>query len=309
MEYIFLILGFALLFTGGDLLVKAGVSLATHFRISTLAIGVTVVSFGTSAPELIVSISATLKGHPDIALGNIIGSNISNIAMVLGVMAVILPLPVERNLIRIDWPFMMLASLIFYLFTLNGTISYIEGIILTGMLAVYLYMSVHNSRTQVIKAGYRFPKARYGLIKSLFIFILASAGLYFGADFLVDSAGKIALNLGVSERVIAVTIIAFGTSVPELATSVAAVVKKETGITTGNIIGSNIFNILAVPGITSIIKTVSVSREILPDIYSMLGISVALLLLMVFGNKVLTRNRGVLLLLLYGLYIAMVLSV
>ncbi len=309
MEYIFLLLGFAILLISGNMLVRAGVSLATHLRVSTLAIGVTIVSLGTSAPEMVVSISAVFKDLPDIALGNVIGSNISNIGLVLGLTVLILPLPVGLSSINRDWPFMMLSSLIFYLFAFNGIISWIEGIVLLSLLTGYLYLTFRSSRREMLVTGHRFEKADYSIFLAIIMVVISSAGLYFGAGWLVSSAEKIATNLGVSERVIAVTLIAFGTSVPELATSLAAAVKKEMSITIGNIIGSNIFNILAIPGITGILKRITVSGEILFDIHYMLGISLLLFLLMIpFKNSKLNRKRGVFLLLSYATYIFIVFS-
>lgn len=307
MEYFLLLLGFTILLISGNLLVRAGVSLATHLRVSTLAIGVTIVSLGTSAPELVVSISAVFKELPDIALGNVIGSNISNIGLVLGLTALILPLNVDSGSVSRDWPFMMLSSLIFYFFAFNGILSWIEGIVLLSFLTGYLYITFRSSRREMAATGHRFEKADYSVFGAVILVIISSAGLYFGSRWLVTSASEIATNLGISERVIAVSLIAFGTSVPELATSVAAAVKKQMSITIGNIIGSNIFNILAIPGITGIIKRIPVSSEILFDIRYMLGISVLLFLLMLPSKKSkINRKRGVLLLLSYAVYIFIV---
>ena len=307
MEYFYLLLGFTLLLVSGNILVRAGVSLATHLRVSTLVIGVTIVSLGTSVPELVVSISAVLKELPDIALGNIIGSNISNIGLVLGLTVLILPLPVDSDSIRRDWPFMMLSSVVFFMFALNGIISWIEGIVLLSFLSGYLYITFRSSRREMAETGHRFKKADYSILMAVIMVIISSAGLYFGANWLVNSAGEIAKNLGVSERVIAVTLVAFGTSVPELATSIAAAVKKEMSITIGNIIGSNIFNILAIPGITGILRRIPVSAEILFDIRYMLGISLLLFLLMLPAKKSnLNRKRGIFLLFSYAVYIFIV---
>ncbi len=309
MEYFYLLLGFAVLLVSGNTLVRAGVSLATHMRISTLAIGVTVVSLGTSAPELVVSINAAVRGHPDIALGNVIGSNISNIGLVLGLTAVILPVPVAAGTVKRDWPFMMLASVVFYIFAINGIVSYTEGIILLSLLSGYLILTLKDSRQEMLEIGHRFEKAAHSTLMAVFLVAISSAGLYFGSNWLVNSAGTIASNLGVSERVIAVTLIAFGTSVPELATSLAAALKKEMNITIGNIIGSNIFNILAIPGITALIRSMTVSGELLFDIRYMLAISLLLFFLMLpSGKSVINRKRGIILLLSYFIYIYIVVA-
>ncbi len=304
MEYLFLILGFIVLLISGDLLVKSGVALSSHLKISTLVIGVTVVSLGTSAPELVVSIGAALKNHPDIATGNVIGSNISNIALVLGLTAIIIRIPVGKSSVSFDWPFMMFASLLFWVFVLNGKLSFIEGFIFLTLLFIFIFWSVRKSRTELSRLGHDFVKARYSLPVSLLLLIVSAVGLYFGATWLVDGAESIALRLGVTERVISVTVIAFGTSVPELATSVMAAVKKQLDISIGNIIGSNIFNILGILGVTSMIKTIPVSFEMRFDIYWMIAVSILLLLFMLpYGKAMLNRWKGVALLFVYIFYI------
>jgi cation:H+ antiporter len=307
MDYFFLILGFIVLLISGDLLVKSGVALSSHFRVSTLVIGVTVVSLGTSAPEMVVSIGAALKDHPDIAIGNIVGSNISNIALVLGLTAMLINIPVNKTSVRFDWPFMMMASLLFYLFAINGNLSFIEGFIFLILLLVFIFWSLRQSRTELMHIGHVFAKARYSVAVSALLLLASSAGLYLGATWLVDGAESIAQKLGVSERVISVSIIAFGTSVPELATSITAAVKKQIDISIGNIIGSNIFNILGILGVTSMIKTIPVSHEMVFDIHWMLALSILLLLFMLpYGRAVLTRWKGSVLLATYILYIIFV---
>lgn len=307
MDYFYLILGFIVLLISGDLLVKSGVSLSSHFRVSTMVIGVTVISLGTSAPELVVSIGAALKGHPDIAVGNVIGSNISNIALVLGVTAIIINIPVNKISVRFDWPFMIFASLLFYLFVLTGSLTFIEGLIFVTLLLVFIFWSLRKSRVEMAQVEHVFEKARFPVWVSLVLLVISSGGLYFGATWLVEGAGSIAERFGVSERVISVTVIAFGTSVPELATSVLAAVKKQLDISIGNIIGSNIFNIFGILGVTSIIKTIPVSLEIRYDIYWMFSISLLLLLFMLpYGRASLNRWKGIILLMTYITYILLV---
>jgi cation:H+ antiporter len=307
MDYFYLILGFTVLLISGDLLVKSGVALSSHLRISMLVTGVIFVSIGTSAPELVVSIGAALKDHPDIAIGNVIGSNISNISLVLGLTALIINIPVNKNSVRFDWPFMMMASLLFLLFVINGILSFLEGAIFLLLLMVFIYWTVRQSRLELTRIRHVFEKAKYTVAFSILLLIVSSAGLYLGAAWLVDSAEAIAARYGVSERVISVTIIAFGTSVPELATSVIAAVKKQLDISIGNIIGSNIFNILGILGITSMIKTIPVSIEMRFDVYWMLAVSVMLLMFMLpYGRAVLTRWKGAFLLLTYVLYVVLV---
>jgi cation:H+ antiporter len=304
MDYFYLILGFIVLLISGDLLVKSGVALSSHLRVSTLVIGVTVVSLGTSMPELVVSIGAALKDHPDIAIGNVIGSNISNIALVLGLTAIIINIPVNKNSVKFDWPYMMAASILFYIFVLNGTLSLIEGIIFLCLLIVFIFWSVRQSRLELTRVAHVFAKARFTAGTAVLLLVASSAGLFLGASWLVDGAESIATRYGVSERVISVTVIAFGTSIPELATSVMAALKKQIDISIGNIIGSNIFNILGILGITSIIKTIPVNIDMKFDVHWMLAISLLLILFMLpYGRAVLNRWKGVVLVLAYTLYI------
>ncbi len=305
MDYLYLFIGFVILLYSGDLLVKGSVALSSHFKISTLVVGVTVVSFGTSAPELFVSLDAALHGSPDIAIGNVIGSNIANIALVLGFTAILMPLPVRSNSIKFDWPFMMGASLLFYLFILNQKLEYYEGIIFVILLFVFMFWTIWKSRKENRGLATEFKEAKQSIPVALLLIVAASIGLYFGADLLVDSAKNIALDFGVSERVVGLTLVAFGTSVPELATSAVAAYKKEMDISIGNIIGSNIFNILGVLGVTSIIKNISISQPIISfDILIMLGISFLLFLLILpLRNGKLHRWKGFLLLSVYLIYI------
>lgn len=304
---LFLIGGFTLLFFSGKYLVRGSVELANHFKISKLVIGLTVVSFGTSAPELIVSLKAAIAGHPDISIGNIVGSNISNIALVLGITALIYPIPVVKKLMRVDWPIMMLATIMFYVFILNRSIDFWEGIIFILLLIAFNYFSVKNSSN----GGEEYAKAAFPWYLSLLIIVASSIGLVFGADFLVKGASSIARDLGVDERIISVSVIAFGTSVPELATSVLAALKKETDISIGNIIGSNIFNLWGILGVTAIFKPIPVNEKTISfDAYWLIGISLLLVIFMFSGkkNKRLSRFEGAFLVIFYICYIFFVIS-
>lgn len=304
-QYLLLILGFVILLGSGSLLVRAGVSIANKLKISPLVSGITVVALGTSAPELFVSLGAALNGSPDIAIGNVVGSNISNIALVLGVTAIILPLPVIKNTVRFDWFVMFGASLLFLLFAFTDSqIVWWEGIIMISILVWYLSYSIYNSR----KAKYEVDSEtqyNYSWFASVVLMVVASIGLYFGANLLVENAQTIARAMGVSERVIGVTIIALGTSLPELATSVIAAFKKELDISVGNILGSNIFNILGVLGITSLIKKISIDPSILSfDIHVMIFLAFSLLLLLLIPVRyVLQRWNGFILFVLYLTYV------
>lgn len=304
MEYFLTLLGFFILIGSGNFLVRASVSLARYFGLSSLVIGVTVVAFGTSAPELLVSLQAAIADHPEIALGNVIGSNISNIALVLAMTAVIFPISVNRNSIVIDWPVMMLAGIFLAVFALDQQLQFYEGLILNAILIGFVWFSIKKSRKSDIVSSEVEKTGKMNLPASVLVIIVSSAGLALGAKLLVDNASSIAQGLGVSERAIAISMLAVGTSLPELVTSVIAAFQKETDISVGNIIGSNIFNILSVLGITALVKTVEVNPVIMIDIAVMLVISLILFLMMVpSGKGKITRWEGMLLLLSYIIYL------
>ncbi len=324
MDYIKLIGGLVLLVLSGDYLVKGGVGIATKFKISSLVIGMTVVAFGTSAPELIVSLQAAIHGSSAIAIGNVVGSNIANIALILGVTAIVSPLIVSRNSVRKDWPFMMFASLLFTAAAYNGIISRIEGFIGFALLIAYTAWQIISSRRNYLEGKEEEETENIAIWKSALMIIAACIGLSYGAEFLISGASNIAKSLGVSERVIGVTIVAFGTSLPELAASVAAALKKETDIAIGNIIGSNIFNILSVIGLSSIISPIPVEwSAFCYDFRWMNAIALVLIILIIpirqyitskgtktslFTEGKLGRIGGVTLLLLYCLYIFLLLT-
>lgn len=308
MDYIFLLAGFILLMLSGDFLVKGSVSLSGHFKVSKLVIGVVIVSFGTSAPELVVSLDAAIKGHPDIAIGNVIGSNIANIALVLGLTAIILPVKVKKKAIHFDWAVMMFVTLLFFAFSLNRKLQFFEGLIFLTILGVYIFRSIFKSRKENLKSLEESVKPKYNLFISFLFVALASVGLIYGAEFLVKGASNIALKMGIDERIISVSVIALGTSLPELATSIAAAVRKELDIFIGNIIGSNLFNILAILGLTSVFKSIDINPMTLKfDFYWMIGISLLLFLFILPLRKgVVTRWKGLIFVSIYFLYIYLV---
>ncbi len=305
MPILYLIAGLVLLFFSGDWLVNSSVQLARHFKVSTLVIGITVVAFGTSAPELLVSLEAVYKGSPDISIGNVVGSNIANIALVLGVVPLVLPIVVKRKDIWQDWIVMFVASVVLMLLSQDGEIRIAEGIVFLCLLCLYIWWSIHKSRLQSKKQSEVVLDPTMALWKTIALFMVAGAGLYFGAEWLVLGAKTIAQNFGISERVIGISIVAFGTSVPELATSLVAAFRKETDISIGNIIGSNIFNIWAILGITSVLKPISVNEQIVHiDYWWMLAVAVLLFVFILpIAKGVITRWKGAVLLLIYVLYI------
>ena len=306
MDYIFLFLGFVLLMLSGVFLIRGSVSLAIHFKVSKLVIGLVVVSFGTSAPELFVSLRAAILDHPDIAIGNVIGSNIANIALVMGLTAIILPIKVKKKAIHFDWSVMMLISLLFYIFCLNTWLQLHEGIIFIIILFVFIFRSIYKSRKEKLKTPEKSILPKYNLFVSLLFVIAAAVGLMFGAEFLVNGASNIAKDIGIDDRIISVSIIALGTSLPELATSIAAAIRKELDIFIGNIIGSNIFNILSILGLTSIVKNpIKINPMVLNfDIFWMLGIALLLFLfLLPLKKAIMTRWKGLVFVVIYIAYI------
>ncbi len=303
-SFLYLIAGFTVLFFSGDWLVKASVNLARHFKISTLVIGITVVAFGTSAPELIVSLKAVFSNSSDISIGNVVGSNIANIALVLGLVSIVFPVKVKRKGIWIDWLVMMIATFSLFIASWGNKITFGEGLTFIILLCTYLFFSVWKSR-KISKENDEIQKPDFSLWKSFGFFLLATIGLYFGADWLVKGAKDLALSFGISEHVVGLSVVALGTSVPELATSLMAAIKKEDDISIGNIIGSNIFNIWAVLGATSIIKPLNVTQAMIDVGYKwMLGVAVLLILLILPLSKgMITRWKGLILLGIYILYI------
>lgn len=309
-DVLLILVGFAALIGGGDFLVKGAVGIAAKAKLSKLVIGMTVVSFGTSAPELIVSLHSASQGLPEIAIGNVVGSNIANIALVLGVTVLIFPMPVSRNSVRYDWPMMMLASLLFYVFAMDLVIHRWEGIILFVLLIAFIIFLIRNSRkdqTVEIDGIENIDELtdKINIWKQVFFLALGLVGLYFGSNWLIDGATAIATEFGLSKHVIGITVIAFGTSVPELATSVVAAFKKETDISVGNLIGSNIFNIMIVLGLTGVVQPIDVEANVISwDLLWMIGIAVLLLPMMVIRRKV-GRLSGFILL---GIYIGYIYS-
>jgi cation:H+ antiporter len=307
MDYIILLGGIALLLASGNYLVEGSVSLARHFKVSTLVIGVVIVSFGTSAPELLVSLQAAIRGHADISIGNVIGSNISNIALVLGLTAMMFPILISKKVMRLDYPFLILTSFLLLYFLIDGELLLYEGIILFLLLISYLIYSIFKSRKETKDKAEAIQAPKFSMPISFVIVAGASIGLVLGARWLVESASRIAIQWGVSERIISLTIVAFGTSIPELAASIIGMIKKEPDISIGNIIGSNLFNILGILGLSA---TISPIHNIDPglfqiDIYWMLGLTLGLLALIVmpFNRFIISRLKGAVLFATYIIYI------
>ena len=276
-----LILGLVFLIFGGDLLVRSAVSFAEKFGVSSFLIGVTVVSFGTSVPELMVSIQAAMDQAADIAIGNVLGSNIANIALVLGVSVVIRPLSVTTNTYKLSWWVMLISSLLFILFLLDNVITKMEGLLLIAGLFCFIFFSIKrnipNEDSIISKI-----KIQTGRL----FFVLGSIGVYFGSELFVESAISIASFFNVPKFVIGITVVALGTSLPELVTSIVALMKGQNNISLGNLIGSNIFNVFAVLGITSLVQELGTSSILL-----FLDFGVMLAVILVFGYQLFIRKK------------------
>lgn len=312
---VLLFAGLFLLILGGDFLVKGSSQIALRLRISPLVVGLTIVAFGTSSPELLVSINAALSGSPDLTMGNVIGSNICNLALVLGVTAIIRPLRVNSDSIKIDWPMTMGSSLLLYFLVREGLVNSYEGILFIVLLAAYTIFVIRKSRRENRIANYAVPQDKEEgskdwkpLARDIGFIFIGGLGLFFGSDWFVEGAKQLAIHFGVSERVVGITVLALGTSLPELVTASIASFKNQTDLAVGNLMGSNIFNILSILGITSLIKEIEVNDIILNiDMLWMLGITL-LILPMMMHKKEVGRYEGLVLLLIYAYYTYKVLS-
>jgi cation:H+ antiporter len=299
--------GLALLLLGGKYLVKGSVEITKHFNISKLVVGMTVVALGTSAPELLVSVQAALKGIPEISIGNVIGSNIANVGLVLGATIILMPMYVKKETIKIDWPIMFFAFFLLWFFMRDGKLSFFEGLIFLMCLVAYIWWEIRFSLGQEkTKDEKEEQKKVFSIPVAILIIAIASVGLAYGADMLVDSASKLAKMIGISDRVISISIVALGTSLPELTASIIAALRKETDISVGNIIGSNIFNIFAILGVTAVVHPIHFEFvEFQTDLYWMAGIGIILFLsFLPFRKRYVHRIKGVILVISYFVYMA-----
>jgi cation:H+ antiporter len=309
LTYVLFVFGFVILIKGADWLVDGASSVAKKFGISSIVIGLTIVAFGTSAPELIVNIFASIQGNTDIAIGNILGSNICNILLILGISAIIYPLAVKKNTTWKEIPLAMLAVIAMALMAndalIDGNnfsaITRIDGLILIGFFAIFLYYTHGISKggeteEQNIK--------NHKLSTSIFMIIGGLVCLTVGGKWIVDGAVSIATSLGISQALIGLTIVAVGTSLPELATSAVAAYKKQADIAVGNIVGSNIFNIFWILGLSAVIKPLPFSPALNIDIIMTVIATILLFLAMFIGKKrILERWQGVCFIAIYIIYI------
>lgn len=305
MTALFLFAGFGLLLLGGEFLVRGSVAIALKLRISKVIIGLTLVAFATSAPELIVSIIAAMKGKSAIALGNVIGSNVANIGLILGLTALLYKMQAVRLTYRNDWLFLLGANGLLGVFLYFGGISFIQGLILVAALVVYNTLKIRSARKERAAAsiGQDIDVPAMPIWQGVLLLIIGAVGLKFGAQLFVTGIATIAAQWGWSERLVAVSLVAFGTSVPELAASLMAARKGEADIAIGNVIGSNIFNILSVLGFTALIQPIELSDQALLYVDFPISLLFTLLLIPLMGvlkSDRLDRIEGAVLL---GFYI------
>lgn len=305
-ELLLTLLGLAVLVVGAELLVRGAVDLALRAKLTPLVIGLTVVSMGTSAPELLVSLMADVKGSGSIAIGNVVGSNIANISLILGLSILIFPIEVDRDARRIHWPVMMAVSLLFWWLFADDLVARWEGIALFSLLMLYVGWMVWSARRTAAARVHAPPAMPWW--KAALLLIVGIAGLAKGADWFVEGGVGMARLAGVSEQLIGVTVIAFGTSVPELVTSLVAAFRKQPDISLGNLIGSNVFNLLGIIGITAVIHPIEASHIAFRiDLLAMLIIALILYPLMRFG-KGMGRWQGAILAIAYLVYVLLVLQ-
>lgn len=298
-----LIFGLIVLIIGGNLLLKSAVSISMKFGIPRLLIGMTVVSLATSAPELIVSIKSAIKGSPDLAISNVLGSNIANLGLVLGITILFSPINISKSVYKKEWPIMMFSALYFLIVILDGVITKIEGGILVCFLIITIISLIKLRDKNEVEDQLENEDS---IIKSIIILFFGGLFLFYGSEWFIDGAIQLANSFGISERIIGITVVSVGTSIPELVTSLVAVFNKEKSISLGNLLGSNIFNVFAVLGITSLVTPLSVLDQNIVDfdIYVMLFFAALILPLIFFPKKlVLGRKEGLIILLFYSFYL------
>lgn len=316
MNYILLIVGFLLLIKGADIFVGGASAIAKKLGIPPVIVGLTIVSIGTSAPELAVSIISSLQGSNEIAMGNVIGSNLFNTLVVLGVTTIVLPLIIKKDTIKVDFMINILVTFLLFILTFgkifnnDNIISRIDGLILVAICVIYMiFLIIKSKKTNISEISEDEKNIR--IAKKLVAVILGAVGIVLGGKLVVDSATNIAYSLGMSEKLVGLTIVAMGTSLPELVTSVVAATKGENDIALGNVLGSNIFNILLILGVSSAITPIPVAQNLIVDFIFLLCVSIFIFALIIFSKgkeKKLTRIEGVVLVVLYIGYIIYIIN-
>ena len=312
MDYLGILFGIILLSYGGDLLTKSSIDISLKFSVPKIIIGMTVVSFATSAPELIVSLNATLDGLPSFAIGNVLGSNIANIGLVLGIITIIYPITLKQRFYYTDFPLLMISTALFYfIIYTDNQISRTEGFILLISITVILFYLFIYQKKSISEFSEEIDNDKISITKSFMYIIFSGSLLWLGSETLIKSAVTVANKFEISERVISITMVAIGTSIPELAASIVASLKKQNDLSIGNLIGSNIFNLLVVIGVTSSIIPIGgiENSVIFNDMLWVVLFSGVILPLAYFGRRnVLTRKKGIILLILYLIFIIPLLS-
>jgi cation:H+ antiporter len=312
LTYLLFIVGFVILIKGADLLVDGASAIAGRFNISDLVIGLTVVAFGTSTPELFVNLMASFQGNTDIAIGNVVGSNIANVFLILGVSSIIYPLAVAKGTVWKEIPFSLLAAIVLFVVAndqlLDGSqvsdLTRIDGLVFLSFFIIFIYYTT-SIATRIEGMEEHIPDRRYGWLRSSLYIVLGLAGLTFGGKWIVDGAIALAAKFGMSESLVGLTIVAVGTSLPELATSAVAAYKRNVEIAVGNVVGSNIFNIFFVLGISAIIKPLPYQMKNNRDIGVVIFSSLLLFLFMFTGKKrSVDRWEGIVFLACYGVFLA-----
>ena len=300
MEYLLLIVGFVLLVKGADFFVDGASSIAAKLKVPSLIIGLTVVSMGTSLPEASVSISASLGGSNGISLGNVIGSNLFNLLMVVGISSLILPIATDRDILKRDMPVNIGITAILLVMLMDGNLERQDSVILLLLMATYMFLLIRSALRNRVEGD---EAKELTWLKSILFTLLGAAAIIFGGDLVVDSASTIAISLGMGETLVGLTIVAFGTSLPELVTSVIAAKKGDSGIAMGNVVGSCIFNILFILGITGTIQPMAAEPAFVIDTGILIGVSF-LMLLFAFTKKKTSRLEGGISVLVYACYTA-----
>ena len=312
MDYLGILFGIILLSYGGDLLTKSSIDISLKFSVPKIVIGMTVVSFATSAPELIVSLNATLDGLPSFAIGNVLGSNIANIGLVLAIITIIYPITLKRRFYYTDFPLLMISTALFYfIIYTDNQISRTEGfILLISITAILFYLFIYQKKS-ISEFSEEIDNTKISFTKSFIYIFFSGSLLWLGSETLIKSAVSVANKFEISERIISITMVAIGTSIPELAASIVASLKKQNDLSIGNLIGSNIFNLLVVIGVTSSIIPIGgiENSTLFNDMLWVILFSAIILPLAYFGKRnVLTRKKGIILLILYLIFIIPLLS-
>lgn len=315
MSLLILLIGFIFLIKGADIFVDGASSIAKKFKVPAMIIGLTIVAMGTSAPEAAVSVTSSLAGQNDMAVANVVGSNLFNVLVVLGVSSIMAKLPVDKNTIKKDAPFLLAISAMLLLFCADMKVGRVEGLVLLSLFAYFIIDMIKTAKKSIsqesevaegnseVAVEVEVEEAKFSMVKTVLICLVGIAGIVLGGDMVVDSATKIATAMGMSANLVGLTIVAVGTSLPEFVTSIVAIKKGETDIAIGNVVGSNIFNILLVLGLAATISPIGISMMAVIDVIFMLATGIIMFVFMKKDNSI-VKWQGVILVVLYIAYMA-----